>query len=196
MMDTNTQFLLIGAALVIVALAAGFFAGRKASPAVEEAKKLKQELEFAQNDSERVHREHEAYKTSVNSHFRKTADLVGQMTRSYAAVYDHLSDGARSFCDGVDSTIPFGPLADALAAPVVETAAEAVVMAEAEPEAASAHEVASSAGDTDGMELGAEFLSDSQAMDLGCEAALHATAEFTAEETPESTEAQPAKSAH
>jgi uncharacterized protein len=109
---TSLVFLLIGAA-------AGAAAGLFLSPAVGEAKRLRSDLD-------RLKIEHDAYRASVNSHFRKTADLVGEMTKSYAAVYDHLAGGARRFCDdsGSDSAIPFEPLPGALASPVIEAAAD------------------------------------------------------------------------
>ena len=110
---TVTNLLLLAAG-VLVGLAAGYLG----FPAIREAKRLRIELD-------RVLQEHEKYKTSVNSHFRKTAELVGDMTRSYAAVYDHLASGARSFCEdaGAETKLPFEPLPAALASPVIETAA-------------------------------------------------------------------------
>ena len=108
----SVVFLAAGAAL-------GAAAGHFLSPSIGEANRLRAELE-------RLRHEHDSYRASVNSHFRKTADLVGEMTKSYAAVYDHLAGGARRFCDdtGPDTAIPFEPLPGALASPVIETAHE------------------------------------------------------------------------
>ena len=120
-------------------VAAGFFA----NPARARAKLLRAELD-------RALQEHQDYKSSVSTHFRKTADLVGQMTRSYAAVYDHLAGGARTFCDdsAAGTKIPFGPLPGELAAPVIETS-----VAEAPPSVDSAEAVP--AADPDGARTAA-----------------------------------------
>lgn len=127
----NAMALLLGAGI-------GLLAGYLAFPAIREAKVLRAELD-------RALKEHEDYKASVNTHFRKTADLVGQMTRSYAAVYDHLATGARTFGGG-DSAgleVPFDPLPGTLAPPVIETKAEpAMPVAEAAADEAAAAEAA------------------------------------------------------
>lgn len=194
-MDAASWFSVINVALVAgglaVGLAIGFFAGRKASPAVAEAARLRAELE-------RAAAEHEAYKTSVNVHFRKTADLVGDMTRSYAAVYDHLAVGARRFCDGGggDAKIPFGPLPDALASPVIETAAEETTARATPPHEMTAKDEALAASaalaeaetvvgaehhdhlDSQAMEFGIEASSDSEAVDIGLEATIHAAEDY------------------
>jgi uncharacterized membrane-anchored protein YhcB (DUF1043 family) len=72
---------------------------------------------------ERLNGEHADYQGRVASHFRKTGDLIGQMTHSYKAVYEHLADGAQSLCTAdalpkpaftaprliVDDSLSFGP---------------------------------------------------------------------------------------
>lgn len=175
---SSVVFLAIGAAM-------GAVAGHFLSPAIGESRKLRAEVE-------RLRHEHDSYRSSVNSHFRKTADLVGQMTKSYAAVYDHLAGGARRFCDdaGSDSAIPFEPLPGALASPVIETAA-------AEDAAAMAAEVA----DVDGLagdataeistdEGLAEYAVDDGAAELAA-AELAGQETAAGEETDESREAFP-----
>jgi uncharacterized membrane-anchored protein YhcB (DUF1043 family) len=124
--------------VVIVSLVCGvglgLVAGYLGFPAIKEAKRLRVQLDDAL-------REHETYKTSVSTHFRKTGELVNQMTKSYAAVYDHLAAGARTLGDGVaaESTLPFGPSPDLLASPIIDADAEA----EAKPAAPlSSHGVA------------------------------------------------------
>jgi uncharacterized membrane-anchored protein YhcB (DUF1043 family) len=119
-MEAASWFSVASVVFLVIGVAVGAAAGHFLSPAIGEAKRLRSDLE-------RLQREHESYRSSVNSHFRKTADLVGQMTKSYAAVYDHLAGGARRFCDesGSDAAIPFEPLPGALASPVIETAADA-----------------------------------------------------------------------
>jgi uncharacterized membrane-anchored protein YhcB (DUF1043 family) len=100
-------------------IAIGLGAGYALFPAIREAKRLREQLD-------RTLQDHETYKASVDAHFRKTADLVGQMTRSYAAVYDHLATGARAFCDdgSAGTALPFGPLPGALASPHIEAQSE------------------------------------------------------------------------
>ena len=118
-MDTASWFTGMNVVLVVSGMAIGMVAGYFASPAIGQARFLRLELD-------RLLKEHESYKGSVNAHFRKTADLVGQMTKSYAAVYDHLAGGARTFCEdaGGGQKLPFGPLPGELASPVVETVPE------------------------------------------------------------------------
>ncbi|MFN2377160.1 MAG: YhcB family protein [Candidatus Binatia bacterium] len=121
MMEPGSLLSLMSLVVLVVGIAVGLVVGRLTSPAVAEAARLRGEID-------RTLREHETYKSSVNSHFRKTADLVGHMTKSYAAVYDHLASGARHFCSDGDSgtQVPFGPLPGALASPVIDGAAEEV----------------------------------------------------------------------
>lgn len=117
---TSTGTMMLVAAL-LAGVAIGLVAGYLVFPAIREAARLRMQLDQTLQD-------HETYRASVDTHFRKTADLVGQMTRSYAAVYDHLAGGARTFCDGgvAGDTIAFGPLPGALASPDIEAAAEPV----------------------------------------------------------------------
>ena len=112
--------------LVVVGILLGAAGGYLAFPQIREAKRLRVQFEA-------LMQEHESYKSSVNSHFRKTADLVGEMTKSYAAVYDHLAVGARRFCDdsSADSKLAFEPLPGALAPPTFEAAAVDEQVAEA-----------------------------------------------------------------
>lgn len=81
------------------------------SPARGLAKRLRADLD-------RTLKDHEEYRASVDSHFRKTADLVGTLTKSYAAVYDHLATGARQFCgeEGSDREVTMRPLPSRLEA--------------------------------------------------------------------------------
>jgi uncharacterized membrane-anchored protein YhcB (DUF1043 family) len=161
---SSVVFLAIGAAV-------GAAAGHFLSPAIGESRKLRAEVE-------RLRHEHDSYRSSVNSHFRKTADLVGQMTKSYAAVYDHLAGGARRFCDdaGSDAAIPFEPLPGALASPVIETAA-----------GEDTEDVAAEVADADGTAGGAtaEIATDEGVTEYAADdgAAELAAAELAAQET-------------
>jgi len=134
-METGSWFSVMNLVLVVAGAALGAAAGHFLSPSIGEAKRLRDELD-------RMLREHETYKASVDAHFRKTADLVGQMTKSYAAVYDHLAGGARTFCDdsGPGNKLPFEPLPGALASPVVETSGDEIAAADADDAAQSGME--------------------------------------------------------
>ncbi|HYC56850.1 MAG TPA: DUF1043 family protein [Candidatus Binatia bacterium] len=88
--------------LLIGGIALGVVLGFFLLPARREAKRLRLELE-------QTRAEHEEYKSGVSAHFVKTAELVGEMTKSYAAVYDHLAGGAQKFCTEVpDTALTFG----------------------------------------------------------------------------------------
>jgi len=131
-METASWFSITNVLLLLAGVAIGALAGHFTSPAIGEAKRLRSDLD-------RVLHEQETYKASVNSHFRKTAELVGQMTKSYAAVYDHLAGGARTFCDdsGPEQKLPFEPLPGQLATPAIETGAEPVRASDAATDAAA-----------------------------------------------------------
>ena len=43
---------------------------------------------------EALKRENETFRDEVNEHFVQTAELINQLTDSYKAVFDHLSEGA------------------------------------------------------------------------------------------------------
>lgn len=44
-------------------------------------------------------RENERFREEVNEHFVQTAELINQLTDSYKAVFDHLSEGAGNLVD-------------------------------------------------------------------------------------------------
>jgi uncharacterized membrane-anchored protein YhcB (DUF1043 family) len=88
--------------MLIGGIALGLLLGYFVLPSRREAKRLREELD-------QLRTQHEEYKSGVSQHFVKTAELVGEMTRSYAAVYDHLAGGAQKFCTEVpDQALTFG----------------------------------------------------------------------------------------
>ena len=103
-----------------------------------ELEQAREDLDQTRAELDAARREHDRYKGSVSDHFVKTADLVGEMTRSYAAVYDHLAGGAQLFCgDAVaGKAVTFGPSPAALVSPAHTTSmdpeAESVDQAPAE----------------------------------------------------------------
>ncbi len=46
-------------------------------------------------DLQKTQQELEQYRQEVGGHFTRTAELVGEMTAQYRAVYEHLADGAQ-----------------------------------------------------------------------------------------------------
>lgn len=44
-------------------------------------------------------KENERFREEVNEHFVQTAELINQLTDSYKAVFDHLSEGADKLVD-------------------------------------------------------------------------------------------------
>ena len=119
MTEFGLVFTAINGVVLLLGLLVGAAVTHLAFPARKQLERLRAQLDQALQDKEK-------YETSVNSHFRKTAELVGEMTRSYAAVYDHLAVGARTFCGGGDDNerVPFGPRPGALASPSIDTTAE------------------------------------------------------------------------
>jgi uncharacterized membrane-anchored protein YhcB (DUF1043 family) len=48
---------------------------------------------------ESLKRENERFREEVNEHFVQTAELINQLTDSYKAVFDHLSEGAEKLVE-------------------------------------------------------------------------------------------------
>lgn len=144
---------IVDVAVLAIGICLGLTLGYFAFPAIRQARRLREELES-------LRREHETYKAGVSEHFQKTADLVGEMTKSYAAVYDHLAGGARRFCGDAlaDNALAFGPQLTILAKPesetpaaddgvVIETRASAEEEAPAASLASAQEEFSTAAGD-------------------------------------------------
>jgi uncharacterized membrane-anchored protein YhcB (DUF1043 family) len=70
---------------------------RNLTPNIKQADSLKAELDEARQEME-------SYKSSVNGHFDKTAELVNELTQDYVKVYKHLAEGAQTLGDGRDFT--------------------------------------------------------------------------------------------
>jgi hypothetical protein len=84
------------AALLLTGLALGLLIARLVLPGPKRVRELEDQLEKA-------HKEHQAYRGCVTTHFRTTAELVGKMTDSYKAVYDHLAHGSQTLCGDYDA---------------------------------------------------------------------------------------------
>ena len=68
---------------------------RNLAPGKKQTDDLQAELDAARLEME-------TYKTSVNSHFDKTAELVNELTQDYVKVYKHLAEGAQVLGEGRD----------------------------------------------------------------------------------------------
>jgi len=87
--------------LLAIGLALGLIAGIFVLPAAGRARRLQAEIERLRGD-------HDRYQRSVTDHFQTTAVLVGDLTSSYKAVYEHLASGARTLSDPALSSHGFG----------------------------------------------------------------------------------------
>ena len=131
---------IVAAALFLGGIVAGLAVGVFVLPAARRSKRLQTELDTAQA-------EHAQYKEGVTQHFHKTAELVGDMTRSYKAVYDHLADGAHALCEDAGTGRSLG-FTDTLRLDVVETTSQPVEAAEASSTAAVAEDNGTASRDT------------------------------------------------
>jgi uncharacterized membrane-anchored protein YhcB (DUF1043 family) len=92
----------LAAALLVSGAAVGVLVAGLVLPGPKRVRQLEEELE-------KVQKEHESYRSGVTAHFKTTAELVGEMTQSYKAVYDHLAYGAQSLCGEYDAlTLAYG----------------------------------------------------------------------------------------
>ena len=130
---------LVAASAALLGLLIGLLLARLFLPGPKQVKRLQAEIE-------RLGREHSEYQGRVAGHFQKTGELIGQMTQSYKAVYDHLADGAQTLCTAdvlpkpaftaprliVDDTVSIGAQG-VRSAPAAETSARAATEAAAVP---------------------------------------------------------------
>ncbi|MEE4296018.1 MAG: DUF1043 family protein [Wenzhouxiangella sp.] len=77
----------------IIGLVAGLIIG--ASIAVI----LRRRSGGSEQSVESLKQENERFREEVNDHFVQTAELINQLTDSYKAVFDHLSDGAEKLVE-------------------------------------------------------------------------------------------------
>ena len=85
------------------------------SPARRDSKRLQRERDDALSNLEK-------YRSDVDQHFMRTAELVNNMTESYRAVHDHLATGARGLCSEQGRRLAVARSLDSLPdKPVTET---------------------------------------------------------------------------
>jgi uncharacterized membrane-anchored protein YhcB (DUF1043 family) len=82
---------IVTSVVALLGIGLGLLVGLFLLPGPREVKRLRAEIE-------RLGQKHADYQSLVTGHFEKTGELIGQMTASYKAVYDHLADGAQSLC--------------------------------------------------------------------------------------------------
>lgn len=84
---TQTMWLML--AIAVVAVVIGFLVGRLTAPRERQFQETRSELE-------RVQKERDELRDSVENHFQHTAALFGNLSRDYRALYLHFAEGARS----------------------------------------------------------------------------------------------------
>jgi len=107
---TQTTWLML--AIAVVAVVIGFLAGRLSAPRERQFQETRSELE-------RVQKERDELRDSVENHFQHTAALFGNLSRDYRALYLHFAEGARSMGLGEE---PARRLIEEAREPVEETA--------------------------------------------------------------------------
>lgn len=84
-----TQMHWLMLAIAILAAVGGFLAGRLTAPREKQYQETRAELD-------RIQRERDDLRASVEDHFQSTAALFGNLSRDYRALYLHFAEGARS----------------------------------------------------------------------------------------------------
>lgn len=92
MAEVNWEWIIL---IIIVGLiffaGMGIFVGTRISSDRRRIRELEDELTDTKRDLE-------AYRSRVNSHFKKTSELFSEMTDSYRAIYMHLAQGSQDLC--------------------------------------------------------------------------------------------------
>lgn len=76
-------------AILFVGLLAGILISRWIFAEKDRAQNLSKQLD-------EIHAEYAVYQEKVDQHFRKTADLVNDLTKTYSAIHQHLAMGAQT----------------------------------------------------------------------------------------------------
>ena len=76
---------------VLIGIAAGFYFSILNGSEKKRLQELEAKLKEAENQMS-------GYKQNVTDHFVTTSNLINNMTDSYRAIYDHMSDGAKTLC--------------------------------------------------------------------------------------------------
>ncbi len=76
---------------VIIGIGAGFYFSILNGSERKRLQELEAKLKDAENNMS-------GYKQNVADHFVTTSNLINNMTESYRAIYDHMSDGAKTLC--------------------------------------------------------------------------------------------------
>jgi uncharacterized membrane-anchored protein YhcB (DUF1043 family) len=92
---------LLSLLFVAIGLGAGLLVGHFVLPSAQRARRLQEEVD-------NLRAAHDRYQQRVTEHFQTTAVLIGDLTSSYKAVYEHLAAGARNLGDPALSGPGFG----------------------------------------------------------------------------------------
>ena len=89
---------------VLVAAALGFFIGAVLVWIIKNTnqsgeQQLQEEAETLRKERDALKQSYARFRSSVNSHFARTADAVDQLTDSYKNVFNQLSEGAQHLMD-------------------------------------------------------------------------------------------------
>ncbi len=139
----------------VVALLAGFAIGRSTGKSVARIRELGAQVEAlgkdceqaagelaaAKAEIERGQRELESYRSRVTDHFAGTSEHFRDLSLRYRALFDHLSQGARSLCPDGSPGLEGGP-----EAPLLSTEAQASDAASPSPGGAEPPAEASATG--------------------------------------------------
>jgi uncharacterized membrane-anchored protein YhcB (DUF1043 family) len=79
--------------VLLLGLAGGFLLGWGGSGSAKQSRKIDRELRETRDELVR-------YRDQVAVHFSSTADLVNAMSANYAALHQHLMQGAQELCNG------------------------------------------------------------------------------------------------
>ena len=89
--DETSWMWSIGLISFAFGIAVGFAINFYLNPDNKRSEKLEQELD-------QLKRETEQYRGEVAEHFKRTSELVQEMTSSYKNVYEHLASGSANLC--------------------------------------------------------------------------------------------------
>lgn len=91
-MFSTTEVWLIASAAVAVGAVLGYIIYQYLHPVPRRNRELEQQLHALQE-------QHKHYRYDVNTHFNKTAELLGLLANSYREVHNHLARGSLELCD-------------------------------------------------------------------------------------------------
>lgn len=113
-MSDITLSLDVAIPLLVLAILASFFLGRRTGSSAGRLRELQSTLDAALEEREGLRTEIASYKERVTDHFTETSHRLHDLTLQYRAVYDHLAKGASELCPGGFAKLEGGLGLDAL----------------------------------------------------------------------------------